>query len=31
MPVPVIYASLIGFVALLSWQGIEGFKNRVLT
>jgi ABC-2 type transport system permease protein len=31
MPVPVIYAGLIGFVALLSWQGIEGFKNRVLT
>lgn len=30
MPVPVIYAALIGFIALLSWQGIEGFKKRVL-
>jgi ABC-2 type transport system permease protein len=30
MPVPVIYAGLIGFVALLSWQGLEGFKKRVL-
>lgn len=30
MPVPVIYAALIGWVALLSWQGIEGFKKRVL-
>ncbi|MGH2750389.1 MAG: ABC transporter permease [Actinomycetota bacterium] len=31
MPVPVIYAALVGWVALLSWQGIEGFKKRVLT
>jgi len=30
MPVPVIYAALIGFIALLSGQGIEGFKKRVL-
>jgi ABC-2 type transport system permease protein len=30
MPVPVIYAGLVGFVALLSWQGLEGFKKRVL-
>jgi ABC-2 type transport system permease protein len=30
MPVPVIYAGLIGFVVLLSWQGLEGFKKRVL-
>jgi ABC-2 type transport system permease protein len=31
MPVPIIYAGLIGFVAFLSWLGIEGFKKRVLT
>ncbi|MDQ3772657.1 MAG: ABC transporter permease [Actinomycetota bacterium] len=30
MPEPVIYGALIGFIALLSWQGIEGFKKRVL-
>jgi ABC-2 type transport system permease protein len=30
MPVPVIYLALVGFIAFLGWQGIEGFKKRVL-
>lgn len=30
MPAPVIYLALIGFIAFLGWQGIEGFKKRVL-
>lgn len=30
MPVAVIYLALIGFIAFLGWQGIEGFKKRVL-
>lgn len=30
MPVPVIYLALVGFITFLGWQGIEGFKKRVL-
>ena len=30
MPVPAIYAALIGFSALMTWWGIAGFRKRVL-
>ena len=31
MPIPAIYAAMIGFIVLLGWVGIDGFKNRVTT
>jgi ABC-2 type transport system permease protein len=31
MPVPAIYAALIGFSILLTWVGIDGFRKRVLS
>ncbi|MQB01627.1 MAG: ABC transporter permease [Actinobacteria bacterium] len=31
MPVPAIYAAMIGSIALLGWIGIDGFKKRVTT
>ena len=31
MPVPAIYAAMIGSVSLLGWVGIDGFKKRVTT
>ncbi len=30
MPLPAVYAGLIGFTAALSWSGTEGFRSRVL-
>ena len=30
MPGPAVYAALIGFVAVLGWLGIDGFRRRVL-
>jgi len=30
MPTVAIYGALLGFAALLSWLGIQGFKKRVL-
>jgi len=30
MPGPAVYAALVGFVAVLGWLGIDGFKRRVL-
>jgi ABC-2 type transport system permease protein len=31
MPIPAIYAAMIGSIALLGWVGIDGFKKRVTT
>jgi ABC-2 type transport system permease protein len=31
MPLPAIYLALVGFTALFLWQGVVGFKNRVLS
>ena len=31
MPLPAIFLALIGFTALFLWQGVVGFKNRVLS
>ena len=30
MPGPAVYAALVGFVVVLSWLGIDGFRRRVL-
>jgi len=30
MPGPAVYAALVGFVVVLGWLGIDGFKRRVL-
>jgi ABC-2 type transport system permease protein len=30
MPGPAVYAALVGFVAVLGWLGIDGFRRRVL-
>ena len=30
MPGPAVYAALLGFVVVLGWLGIDGFKRRVL-
>jgi ABC-2 type transport system permease protein len=31
MPIPALYAAMIGSIALLGWVGIDGFKKRVTT
>ena len=31
MPLVAIYAGLVGFTAVLGWQGAKGFRRRVLT
>jgi ABC-2 type transport system permease protein len=31
MPIPAVYAAMIGSIALLGWVGIDGFKKRVTT
>jgi ABC-2 type transport system permease protein len=31
MPVWAIYLGMIGFAAVLSWVGIDGFRRRVLS
>jgi ABC-2 type transport system permease protein len=31
MPIPAIYAAMIGSIALLGWVGIDGFRRRVTT
>jgi hypothetical protein len=30
MPGPAVYAALVGFVLVLGWLGIDGFRKRVL-